>query len=385
MLEDLGMALKRKKSIGRSSAVSPGSLGGKIKRYRELRGWTQKELGIRCGFTESTADVRIAQYEKNTKIPREDALKRIAEALQIDAYTLFDADLASDHRMYHALFDIEDFHGLHPVRINDKYYLGFDDDSYKSRHYEHFYIYKSFIEKWYEMREKYQPKVSDSPEEKEEKAREYALWRGEYPLNIAKENTERILDGMRMRELQAEMDALNAKMKNDEELEKIDKALDAVMPEVRTGYKPIRRESDFIYLIKQLIEEGLCIEQYSPEVSFEEIGTGDMHLLSVRSESILNDEKVRTMFAHIVCAIETIRQYGVDVYRKITCRNNEFYVSYFYLSEQYIYFNNLRECWNDILYIYERKENWTDWELAPLEERLRADITGEKDVLFSGK
>ena len=184
-----------------------------------------------------------------------------------------------------------------------------------------------------------------------------------------------------MRELQAEMDALNAKMKNDEELEKIDKALETVMSEVRSGYKPVSKESDFIYLIKHLIEEGLCIEQYSPEVT-SEIGTGDMHLLSVKTEPILNDENAKTMFARIVCAIETIRQYGVDVYRKITCRNNEFYVSYFYPPEQYVYFNNLREHWNDILYIYERKENWTDWELAPLEEKLRADVTGEKDFYF---
>ena len=49
-----------------TGSISPGSIGGKIKKYRELRGWTQKELGIRCGFTESTADVRIAQYEINS-------------------------------------------------------------------------------------------------------------------------------------------------------------------------------------------------------------------------------------------------------------------------------------------------------------------------------
>ena len=58
--------------------VSPGSIGGKIKKFREMRGWSQKELGIRCGFSPSTADVRIAQYEKNKKIPREKALKEIS-------------------------------------------------------------------------------------------------------------------------------------------------------------------------------------------------------------------------------------------------------------------------------------------------------------------
>ena len=64
--------------------VSPGSIGGKIKKYRELRGWTQKELGLRAGFAESSADVRIAQYEKNKRIPKENVLKDIAVALGID-------------------------------------------------------------------------------------------------------------------------------------------------------------------------------------------------------------------------------------------------------------------------------------------------------------
>ena len=47
--------------------VSPGSIGGKIKRIREHLGLTQKQLGLRCGFSENTADVRIRQYESTKK------------------------------------------------------------------------------------------------------------------------------------------------------------------------------------------------------------------------------------------------------------------------------------------------------------------------------
>ena len=36
-------------------------------------------------------------------------------------------------------------------------------------------------------------------------------------------------------------------------------------------------------------------------------------------------------------------------------------------------------------YINERVGSWTEKELAPLEEKLRADITGENDVAYSGK
>ena len=39
------------------------SVGERIKRVRNFRGLSQRELGIRAGFDESTADVRINQYE----------------------------------------------------------------------------------------------------------------------------------------------------------------------------------------------------------------------------------------------------------------------------------------------------------------------------------
>ena len=41
----------------RNEYISPGSIGGKIKRIREHLGLSQKQLGLRCGFSESTADV----------------------------------------------------------------------------------------------------------------------------------------------------------------------------------------------------------------------------------------------------------------------------------------------------------------------------------------
>ena len=173
--------------------VSPGSIGGKIKKYRKLRGWSQKELGLRCGFSASTADVRIAQYEKSKKIPREKALKDIAAALEIDESALFDADMLPHNRMYHALFDMEDFHGLHPVKKEDGYYLEFSGRTLLDQNITKL-DFRDFLEKWYEMRQKYQPNSSDTPEEKAAKVKEYAIWRGEYTHIVAKETSERMRD-----------------------------------------------------------------------------------------------------------------------------------------------------------------------------------------------
>ena len=75
--------------------VSPGSLGQKIKKIRMLRKYTQKELGVMCGFSFSSADVRIAQYEKNKKIPREKILKDMCNALGVGEGALIHADMLS--------------------------------------------------------------------------------------------------------------------------------------------------------------------------------------------------------------------------------------------------------------------------------------------------
>ena len=51
---------------------------------------SQKELGLRCGFTPNTAGVRILQYEKNKRIPRPKLLKTIADVLGVKEIDLVD-------------------------------------------------------------------------------------------------------------------------------------------------------------------------------------------------------------------------------------------------------------------------------------------------------
>lgn len=361
--------------------VSPGSIGGKIKKFREMRGWSQKELGIRCGFSPSTADVRIAQYEKNKKIPREKALKDLAAALGIEEYALFDADLVPYNRMYQALFDMEDFHGLHPVKKDSGYYLEFSGPTKLSPYGVMREDYRSFLEKWYEMRQKYMPNDGDSTEDRKSKAITYDLWRGEYPQNVARETSERMSDMMRMHRLQAEMDELNAKMKSKDELARIDKALEPVISEVKTSYTPIQYESDLIYLVKEMLESGMKLERYSPEEK-SDMDSDYMHLLSIKTEEILSDEDNKKMYARLVCYIETIQQCGINILRSITSRNNELFVTYKYPLSQSEYFDNLRDHWDDLIYILERKPHWAKQDLQPLEDKLRAGITGEDNMEF---
>ena len=46
------------------------TLGERIKRIRTFRGLTQRELGLKLGYEERNADVRVAQYESGYRVPK---------------------------------------------------------------------------------------------------------------------------------------------------------------------------------------------------------------------------------------------------------------------------------------------------------------------------
>ena len=55
------------------------TFGEKLRYLRRKNNLTQKELGMAVGFPENTADVRIAQYETNARMPREELLKKFSD------------------------------------------------------------------------------------------------------------------------------------------------------------------------------------------------------------------------------------------------------------------------------------------------------------------
>lgn len=59
-------------------------LGDKIRRVRIFRGLTQRELGLRLGYEDHNADVRIAQYESGYRVPKKDTLLEMAKILNIN-------------------------------------------------------------------------------------------------------------------------------------------------------------------------------------------------------------------------------------------------------------------------------------------------------------
>ena len=88
------------------------AIGERIHFFRTLRGMTQKYLGIQVGFNESTADVRMAQYEMGTRSPKADLTAALAQALDVSPQALAVPDIDSYTGLMHTLFTLEDVYGL---------------------------------------------------------------------------------------------------------------------------------------------------------------------------------------------------------------------------------------------------------------------------------
>ncbi len=88
------------------------AIGERIRFFRNLRGMTQKWLGLTLGFSEGSADIRLAQYEAGARKPKEDLVKSLARIFEISPLALTVPDIDSDLGFIHTMFAIEDIYGV---------------------------------------------------------------------------------------------------------------------------------------------------------------------------------------------------------------------------------------------------------------------------------
>lgn len=86
--------------------------GKMIRRYRVLRGMTQKALGMAVGFPQETADVRIAQYESGARTPKRNLLCKMAQVLGVSPSVLDVPRIRSNEELYNLLIALEDECGI---------------------------------------------------------------------------------------------------------------------------------------------------------------------------------------------------------------------------------------------------------------------------------
>lgn len=79
------------------------TFGEKIRYLRQKSNLTQKQLGMAVGFSESTADIRIAQYESNARMPKEELINEFARILGVHKEILT-VPVLSEPKEYAAAF-----------------------------------------------------------------------------------------------------------------------------------------------------------------------------------------------------------------------------------------------------------------------------------------
>ena len=71
--------------------------GERIHFFRNLRGMTQKYLGMMVGFPERSADIRLAQYESETRTPKAEIMEKLAGVLDVSPKAIDLPDLSLIH------------------------------------------------------------------------------------------------------------------------------------------------------------------------------------------------------------------------------------------------------------------------------------------------
>ena len=102
------------------------AIGERIHFFRNMRGMTQKYLGMLLGFPEKSADVRLAQYETGTRTPKADLTAALAKALDVRPQALAVPDIDSYIGLMHTLFTLEDRYGIKVCECDGEVHLRVD-------------------------------------------------------------------------------------------------------------------------------------------------------------------------------------------------------------------------------------------------------------------
>lgn len=102
------------------------AIGERIRFIRNLRGMTQKWLGMAIGFGKKTADVRVAQYEAGTRTPKGNLVDSIARALDVRPEALNVPEIDTYLGLMHTLFALEDMYGFKPDFIDNRLCISLD-------------------------------------------------------------------------------------------------------------------------------------------------------------------------------------------------------------------------------------------------------------------
>ena len=167
------------------------AIGERIRFFRNLKGMTQKLLGVKVGFPEKTADIRLTQYESGTRTPKTDLTQALADALGVSTMALNVPDIDSEIGLMHTLFALEDIYGFKIDKLEDEICIRLDKDKGTA--------YISLLQQfssWQKEAEKFR--------NGEISKEEYDHWRYTYP-EVEAQRTREALDVLKERKKDGEV------------------------------------------------------------------------------------------------------------------------------------------------------------------------------------
>jgi len=151
------------------------AINERIKFIRNLRGMTQKYLGMAIGFPEKTADTRMAQYEIGNRTPKEKMVADIANVLGVSPQALAVPDIDSYLGLMHTFFAIEDLYGIKINKIDGELCLTLD----KTKGISYLTMF-DMLNAWHQQAEKlHNGKITKD---------DYNEWRYNYPKSAVKKS-----------------------------------------------------------------------------------------------------------------------------------------------------------------------------------------------------
>lgn len=182
-------------------------IGNRIKTIRTEKGFSQQELGNKVGLS---AD-RIQKYENGARKPKLELLKKIADALEVDALALADPTTQDEISTMFFLFNLENQYNMQINEIEDRICMTFD----KSKG-----LYK-YIEEWKKEfdRVRINVNLAESVEEKQKIISAYNDWKWNFPQGLVDKTTKQ-LQKIKIKEQMLRMEEQMSRL--EEEYKKLD-------------------------------------------------------------------------------------------------------------------------------------------------------------------
>ena len=266
------------------------TLGDKIRRFRNLKGWTQKDLGKAVGFSASTADSRIRKYENDVMAPKNDIRQKLAEQLDVDISALSDISIQSLEDVMHILFFFEEELGMKIDRDEEKTTLTFDNTN---KDIDTMDTLSSYLYAWYTKNKSINQNDHASDVE-------YKKWKGRFPRDL-----------------------------NDywkDQFDKLDNMYSPLISKIGDTLSPIKKRSDFLIQIRSMIESGITIEADTALLGANE---GCLVLTFLLSE-LLNESNTEAVnsFTSFLSCLQSLEKYKIYSIRNMKTNEKGTQVSY---------------------------------------------------------